>query len=275
MSRYATLNGVNRKLGEGWGTVNGVYRNLGVGFVTQNGVWKECFSSDMPLSALPVGALISTNVNGTAKSFIVVHHGLPASMYDSSCDGTWLLMKDIYENRKWHNYRVNDYEKSTTHSYLNSTFVGLFDSNVQSLIKQVKIPYRKGDGTGTTATSGANGLSAKIFLLSATEVSAKGEEFPLEGGELSYFYGCSDTSADIKRVAYLNGAAKSWWLRSPYCWIDYDEEYHYFSSRILDDGTPYRGYAEASWGIRPAMILPSEAIVNPKPNADGSYTLLV
>lgn len=126
-------------------------------------------------------------------------------------------MKDIYENRQWHNSSVNDYANSTIHSYLNGTFFDLFESNIKNAIKQVKLPYRKDSGTSTTITSGSNGLSAKIFLLSATEISFSFTTYMPsgEGAELAYFKDCADSGEDSKRVAYLNGSATSWWLRSP------------------------------------------------------------
>ena len=123
------------------------------------------------ISSLAVGTTVRLNINNSPKEFIIVHQGKPSSIYDESCNGTWLLMKDIYENRQWNSSNVNDYANSTIHSYLNSTFLAMFDSNIQKAIKQVKLPYRAGSGYGKTVTSGANGLSAKIFLLSSTEVN--------------------------------------------------------------------------------------------------------
>jgi hypothetical protein len=156
------------------------------------------------LSSKAIGSTIKLKVNGSARNFIVVHQGKPSSVYDDSCNGTWLLMQDIYENRAWHSSNTNDYANSTIHSYLNSTFLNLFESNIKNAIKQVKLPYRKGSGTSTTVTSGSNGLSAKIFLLSATETSFDFSYMPSgEGAELAYFKGCADNSSDSKRVAYF------------------------------------------------------------------------
>lgn len=168
--------------------------------------------------SLSIGSSVYCNVNGTKTEFIVVHQGKPSSLYDDSCNGTWLLMKDIYENRQWNSSDVNNLENSTIHSYLNSTFLNLFDSNIKDAIKQVKIPYRKNGGAGGTNQSGANGLSCKIFLLSGYEVgwtSSDDPYFPQDGAKLSYFESGTGTSANNKRIAKLNGSAADWWLRSP------------------------------------------------------------
>lgn len=228
------------------------------------------------LSSKAIGSTIKLKVNGSAKDFIVVHQGKPSSVYDDSCNGTWLLMKDIYENRQWHSSNTNDYANSTIHSYLNSTFLNLFESNIKNAIKQVKLPYRKGSGTSTTVTSGSNGLSAKIFLLSATETSFSFSYMPSgEGAELAYFKGCADNSSDSKRVAYLNGSTAVWWLRSPRC---YDFTYALDVSSNGDWGS---NYCSNSRGIRPALILPSTLLVsddgtvstNTAPSTPGSISV--
>lgn len=228
------------------------------------------------LSSKAIGSTIKLKVNGSAKDFIVVHQGKPSSVYDDSCNGTWLLMKDIYENRQWHSSDTNDYANSTIHSYLNGTFLNLFESNIKNAIKQVKLPYRKGSGTSTTVTSGSNGLSAKIFLLSATETSFSFSYMPSgEGAELAYFKGCADNSSDSKRVAYLNGSATFWWLRSPLCGDSNG------ALGVLTDGGWYYGGCSGSGGVRPALILPSTLLVsddgtvstNTAPSTPGSISV--
>ena len=228
------------------------------------------------LSSKAIGSTIKLKVNGSARNFIVVHQGKPSSVYDDSCNGTWLLMQDIYENRAWHSSNTNDYANSTIHSYLNSTFLNLFESNIKNAIKQVKLPYRKGSGASTTVTSGSNGLSAKIFLLSATETSFDFSYMPSgEGAELAYFKGCADNSSDSKRVAYLNGSATGWWLRSPYCGNFYYALFVYSRGDWNDD------FCSNSYGIRPALILPSTLLVsddgtvstNTAPSTPGSISV--
>ena len=211
------------------------------------------------LCNMAVGSTVKIKVNGTVKDFIIVQQGNPDStIYDSSCDGTWLLMQDIYENRAWHSSNTNDYANSDIYSYLNSTFFDLIDADIHKDIKQVKIPYRKDSGTSTTITSGSNGLSAKIFLLSATEISFSFTTYMPsgEGTELAYFKGCADSSSDSKRVAHLNGSTALWWLRSPRC------DTSGYALCVNSDGSWNNNSCASSLGIRPALILPSTLLVS-------------
>lgn len=218
------------------------------------------FDSGTPISDFAVGTTVKIRVNGTLRDFLIVHQGLPGSMYDSSCNGTWLLMKDIYENRQWNSSNVNVLESSTIHSYLNSTFLNLLDSSIRSAIKQVKIPYRQGGGSNGTTLTGANGLSAKVFLLSGGEVDLAyaSTTFPKDGSTLEYF----NSGGSSKRIAYLNGSAAYWWLRSPN--LDYTDVVW----AILSNGSyDYLG-ASGARGTRPAFVLPADTLVR----SDGTIT---
>lgn len=169
------------------------------------------------LGSMSVGSTVKLNLGGSPRDFLVVHQGLPSSMYDSSCNGTWLLLKDIYTTRAWDSSN-NDYKNSDIHSYLNGTFLNLFDNDIKNAIKQVKIPYQNGTGSGGSVASGANGLSCKIFLLSGYEVgfsTSDSSYFPRDGAKLSYFSSGTSSSANNKRIAKYNGSAANWWLRSP------------------------------------------------------------
>lgn len=224
--------------------------------------------ASVALGTKAVGSTVKLNVNGAAREFLIVHQGKPSSIYDNSCDGTWLLMKDCYESRQWHSSNNNDYENSTIDSYLNSTFLNLFDANIRNAIKQVKIPYRKGAGYSTTVTSGASGLSVKIFLLSGYEVgwtTSDSSYFPADGAKLDYFLSGNGSSAQSKRVANLNGSAVKWWLRAPYCFSYYGSQGAFI---VSSNGDWYGNDCSHSSGIRPALILPSSLLVSD----DGSIS---
>ena len=233
--------------------------------------------ASVALSTKAIGATVKLKENGTLVDYIVVHKGRPSSIYDASCDGVWLLRKDIFETRVWHSSNVNDWANSTLKSYLDSTFLARFDKDIQAQIKQVKIPYRPGSGTSGNINSGANGLTCKVFLLSATEVgytkSNVNQYIPDgEGAKLYYFRNGNGTS---EKIAYLNGSATYWWLRSPFlggaadAWVCLSDGY------ASSDGCAY------AWGVRPALILPSNLLVsddgsvntNTAPTTPGSITI--
>ena len=177
-----------------------------------------------------------------------------------------------------HSGSVNKLESSEIHSYLNSTFLGLFEANIQAQIKQVKIPYRQNGGSGGTDRTGANGLSCKIFLLSGYEVgwtTSDNSYFPVDGAKLAYFEAGTGTSANNKRIAKLNGSATGWWLRSP-------GTTNSSSVGYVGTGGYYRNRdATNTYGVRPALVLPSSLLVsddgsvstNTAPTTPGSITI--
>ena len=219
------------------------------------------------LSKLSVGSTVFLNIEGGKRDFIIVNQGLPSSDYDDSCNGTWLLMKEIYEQREWHDalQTSNSYSKSTIHNYLNSKFLELLDPDIQDIIKLVKIPYTKTSGTtdssasgsitGSTTSgsiaSGSNGLMTKIFLLSLAETGIRHSYVTAEGSILEYF---TPSNYDA-RIGYYEGKECAWWLRS-------------ISTRpntaaYIDTlGDVSQTAVDEYIGIRPAMILPSTLIVD-------------
>ena len=213
-------------------------------------------STGILASSLAVGTTVKLMEGGAAVEYLVVNQGIPSnsSLYDASCDGTWLLRKDIHSERQWNTSDANIYETSTINTWLNGDFFNSLGTTEQAVVKQVKLPYRRG-GSGGLDQSGANGLSCKVFLLGGYEVgwtTSNNQYFPHDGAKLDYFTASSD--GDSKRIAKLNGSATGWWLRSPYtgdtgivCFVG-------------GNGSYYFGNASISRGIRPAVILPSNAL---------------
>ena len=212
--------------------------------------------ANVRLGAKAVGSTVKIKVNGTVKDFIIVHQGKPSSVYDDSCNGTWVLMKDIYTTYTFGNN--NSYKDSSIHTYLNGTFYNLIDSNIRAAIKQVKIPYQNGTGSGGSLATGSNGLSTKVFLLSGYEVgwtTSDNGYFPKDGVRLAYFG--NGSGGNSKRVAYNGSSAAVWWLRSP----GTDNSGNVWC--VATDGSNYGNYwCSNSCGVRPAFILPSTLVVS-------------
>ena len=213
--------------------------------------------ANVKLGTKAVGSTVKIKVNGAVKDFIIVHQGKPSGVYDDSCDGTWLLMKDLYTTTATFSNYNNSYKDSSIHSYLNGTFFNLIDADIRNAIKQVKIPYQNGTGSDGFLATGSNGLSTKVFLLSGYEVGwtiSDSSYFPKDGAKLDYFG--SGSGGNSKRVTYNSSSANEWWLRSPlagninYVWY------------VLSDGS------NGSWnyydpsGVRPAFVLPSTLAVS-------------
>lgn len=211
-----------------------------------------------------VGDIVKIKEDGVAVNYLIVHKGKPSGIYDDSCDGIWVLREDIHSEKSWDGTN-NDYKNSDMHTYLNGTFLNLFDNDIKAVIKQAKIPYQNGTGSGGSIASGSSGLSAKIFLLSGYEVGWTQIDtlsFPIDGAKLSYFSSGTDTAANNKRIANYNGSAKRWWLRSPYA--DNTD----FVWRVDTNGSYIYNSYGGSEGVRPAFILPTSLLVD----GDGNVT---
>ncbi len=253
MAHRTLIRGTTYEISGGKTLVNGSGYHIAGGKTLVNGTAYE-ISFGTPASSLAVGSSLYFNVNGVKKEFLVVNQGVPSSSsrYDSSCDGVWMLMKDIYANYNWNSTNNNDYQNSSIHTYLKGTFLGLFDNNIQSAIKQVKIPYVNGTGSGGSITTGTNGLSTKVFLLSGYEVgytSSTNSGIPQDGALLSFFSGSGNTNTN--RIAYLNGTAEEWWLRSPNIKMTTNSWYIRVGGTLTGQG------CSVSYGVRPAFVLPS------------------
>ena len=204
--------------------------------------------ANVRLGAKAVGSTVKIKVNGTVEDFIIIHQGKPSSVYDDSCNGTWLLMKDIYTTRNWDDSNC-DYLNSDMTAYLNGTFISLIDADIRNAIKQVKIPYI--NYSNDNVMSGSNGLSCKVFLLSGTEVGFSGVSYmATEGAKLSYFDSAS------KRIAYNGSSAANWWLRSP------SSKGYVSVWGVYTDGSDRSLWCYDRYGARPAFVLPSSLVVS-------------
>lgn len=265
MSSYVGVHSVaekNDKLywGDGAGIARAVQKAY---FGDPRGVAELWHQRGTPLGSHTVGSVVYFSVEGVRTPWIVVEQGCPSPMYDASCDGTWLLCKDMYSSKQWSKTVKNDYSLSSVRAYMDSTFLTSIDQSVRSVIKDVRIPYRPGGGSSTSVNSGANGLRCKVFLLSAAEVNLGFNNRPKEGVWLKYFMNCSAAGADDLRVANYNGVPGDWWLRTP--------DTATSNNAVLVTKTGAMSSANVAYlhGFRPAMVLPKEVLVDGDGNVMG------
>lgn len=205
-------------------------------------------------STLSVGSTVKLMESGSAVEYLVVNQGKPggSSLYDDSCDGTWILRKAIHSSRAWNSSDTNTYASSAINTWLNGDFFNTLGSVERATVKQVKIPYCVGGGS-STVNSGANGLSVKVFPLGAYETgwtTGDNSDIPVDGACTLYFAG----AANSQRVANLNGSASFWWLRSAN--TNRSGSVWFITAK---GGLGY-GNASSSYGVRPALILPKTAL---------------
>ena len=218
-------------------------------------------SLDLQAGNLGIGATVKLMENSVATDFIVVQQGLPGSMYDSSCDGTWLLRKDVYSQTMAWDFQYEGsgtiiYDYCSLKTWLNNDYMALLGSTEQATVKEVKVPYVKYVGSSSSVISGAEGAIAKAFPLSASEVgwtSAIDSTILADGSRLAYFLDGNSTEAKNRRIGYLSGSGVNYWTRSPKgpsanIW------------QVKGTGENVGSSSEYTGGrVRPALIIPSTA----------------
>ena len=228
--------------------------------------------ANVALSAKNVGDTIYIKENGTRQPYLIVHKGSPSTAYSGFDNGVVVLRTAIHSKGVYDSSN-NDYANSDLHSWGNNTFLNTIDSEIRNQIMSVKIPYRRGT-SGSSVSSGANGLQCKVFFLSTKEVDSTESYSPNEGAVFSYFKG----GGNSKRIARYNGQADYWWLRSPGLYDGYVSACPVYSDGVVGD---YGWDVTGSYGRRPAFVLPSslfvsddgDVVTNIPPTAPGSINV--
>ena len=204
------------------------------------------------LDDLSVGDTVFFAVGNTSHEFIIVHKGIPSSIYHESCDGVWLMSKLVLDSCKYSNTynSVNFYRISTLHNYLDTVWVETLQERVKEAIIPVLIPYWEGNtSTGELAT-GDRGLHARAFALSCRELAhvSSPSTRPDSGVVLDYFTNNEKTK---RQAMDISGTACAYWTRDQHMssagsawWVTNEGLFGYGA---VSSSTPY---------IRPAFVLP-------------------
>jgi hypothetical protein len=263
------INGAIKQLSsEIFANIDGIFKPCNTGYVNIDGVWKEFMQAKTQIGTLEVGSSVWMNWNGNPTEFLVVHHGIPSSFYDSSCDGTWLLSKYATTSTTWGASKY--YNSSNVHNYCSTTYINGFDYTTRSIIKQVTVPCYNGD------------VTTKAFVLDGGELGGANAMWAYTAVPLDYFsilvnpvstfaaipegpIGPDDPNIDYSiKIAYAYEGSEpvSWWIRGCHPFTNY-------VARVKTDGSDSTTSLTSSCYIRPALILPSETLV------DSNFNVMV
>lgn len=162
--------------------------------------------------ALGDAVTFPVTVNGTKADyeFFVVHQGKPSSLYDDSCDGTWLLATDVFPVTA--TFNTADYSTSGVAAAMATIYSGM-DVSIKGGVKTVKVPYAYYvAGTGMVVNSGANGYQCNAFGISTREFGYTTLSDEADGTKLDYFNSVTDTQPQA--IAKLGNVATAYFTRS-------------------------------------------------------------
>jgi len=158
------------------------------------------------LGDMEVGSLVYLRVDGDYTPFRVMHHGKPSDVYDDSYLGGTILCKD-YTGGYYRTNMVGDrgvskvnYADSYMHQVLHEDFLNKLDAAMQQQVMEIRLPYRTDtDGSPYEVATGAQGMAAKVWLPSLSEVTdvmnyaeSYGTPYVTEGALLDYWKDATD-----------------------------------------------------------------------------------
>jgi len=151
-------------------------------------------------------------------------------------------------------------------------FMNQFSAEDQDAILETTLTV----GKATVDGGGTETCVDKIFLLSTAEVGLSGDF--TEGSLLAGFSDNASRIATVDAACVADSnyqsnpavdAAWYYWLRSPYA------SNSYLVRRVLSDGTlDYYSAYNGSYGLRPALNLPSSLLVSDSVDGEGYYTVI-
>ena len=90
-----------------------------------------------------VGTTLHLKESGVYQDYLVVNQGRPSSMYDASCNGTWLVRLNLIAKRAWDSGNSNKLETSDIQQWLNSDMLGNMTRISKGLLNKLKFPIER------------------------------------------------------------------------------------------------------------------------------------
>ena len=198
-----------------------------------------------------------------------MHKGNPdATMYDTSCNGAWLLRKTAFPNIAWNSTASSNWSTCDAMKWLRDTYPA--KTNISSIMNVAKVPYI--GPQMNQIISGANGNAAKCFLLSNAEVGfANTENYPIKlcGKKLDYFDSTNASSASTKRMCYSSeneSSGVSWWLRTQPTNNQSNAEFVGITGEYGNVDVSSISMMGQMFSVRPAFIVPLDTPIDSSNN---------
>ena len=199
------------------------------------------------LGDAPLGTLVNLPRTDNANAFKLIsvnHYEVNASYPQNAC----ILIHNISEQKSSGYFATSSkLDISSWVTYLNGTWLSGFEDGIQSKLIEV--------GASNTG---------KAFLPSYAEVGGE------SAGNFAYF---------VDDASRISANSIGWQTRTLYTYKDSDGHTYYACYGVTETGVIQgQGSPVLSgmvlWQIRPCVCLSSDLLLNPNPNADGSYDLL-
>ena len=133
---------------------------------------------------------------------------VPYIVISNNYNGSVLLLrKEVLSTPRSVSEYSSLYPDSEIDNYLNTEYLTTL-CEIQDKILNTELQVTTEDSLGISGDQ-IETITRKVFLLSCTEVNINSENMAVEGKTLEYFKDSNN------RVAYNDGVATSWWLRTP------------------------------------------------------------
>lgn len=226
------------------------------------------------LGDVSVGSVVYLRVNGVYAPFRVMHHGKPSDLYDDSYVGGTILCKD-YQGSSFSTRMVSDesdgkvtYADSYLHQSLNQDWLGKLDPVMQQAVIEVKLPYRTDiDGAPYEVATGSNGLPAKVWVPSISEVTSRvqysdslGKPYIEEGALFDYWKNAEESKYDNWGCLDDNESDSGWGTRTPNLYYGAASMAPYFF-RMRASGYGY-SIIDNEIDVWPCLVMPDTLVVD-------------
>ena len=209
---------------------------------------------------LPNRSRIKIQENGVWRDFIIIWQGARDETYRGFENGTTLIRERALAARRMHSPNMNDYANSEMAAWLNGTYLNTIQSGIRSQIKQVRIPFRPGNGTSTAINSGNNGLLTRVFLVSRGEVFGSGSTGPDRDG-VSW--------VDFPATGVIlndSGNETGVWYRTPYNFPNIRYFVH-----VRAGSSSFVEATRTDFAPRPIFVIPDNTELLPVPDSTGAF----